>query len=162
MSRGALGSCLLVVLGLLLLMTSTAGCRGRTAKNAGKGGAIEIDEGPILTLDTGDGKVQAKIGEAELASIELAEDVPRYEPAAHSLASKTPKGALVSFSATAAPADVAQFYADELPQSGWTIESRRSSSDGTVIAAAKDDRRVVVSIEAEAGGAKVTLAADEP
>ena len=147
----------LAVAGMISLLI-LSGCRrgGQTTP------PVEFDAGPNVTLLAGEGEVHVTPEGTANANDVLAGDVPVHGQAVFSLTSKLSNGALASYHVNVPIGEVAEFYVAELEKNGWQTDSHRQS-EAHVIAASKENRRLVVSIgHGEAAGSAVTLSESSP
>ena len=63
--------------------------------------------------------------------------------------------AIVSLDSKAAPVTVYEFYKEQLPASGWTLDSELNVGGGRILTALKGDQKAVIHIEATEEGTRI-------
>lgn len=132
------------VLAVILFLTACSPAPNTTVDTTAD---IDIDADGSMEVTTDEGTAQTA---GEVPS-DWPEDVPPYSGATVQYSvSITPgeenSGEALVLMTTDSAADVAAFYNDTLVDNGWDIEGTMQSGPTTIIAAAKDNRKLGVSI----------------
>jgi len=84
------------------------------------------------------------------------DDLPVYPNAVPFSAMETGGGtAIVSLESEAAPVAIYEFYKEQLPASGWTLEGELNIGEDRVLSGIKAGRKVVIHIEVTEDGTRI-------
>lgn len=134
---------LLLSLSFSVVLFFTAGCKPAPSGIGGK--VVTVEEGPIVTLTSDEGKVQVLAGAAELSLPEAyPDDVPLYGEHRIHLTSWSPRGVAVEFRSSHPAVQIADFYQSELAKQGWNVAETISSGETYLVKATRGDRQVVM------------------
>ena len=87
------------------------------------------------------------------------DDLPLYPNAVPFSAMETGAGtAIVSVDSQATPVTVYEFYKEQLPASGWAVDSELNVGGGRIITGIKGDRKAVIHIESTENGTRIGFA----
>ena len=134
----------------------TLGCR-RADTPPAPPPVVEYVEGPEFTFKTDESEViVAPVEGTGTSSVELPKDVPIYQYAVVTLASRSPRGEFITYQANAGTSDVRAFYVEQLTDGGWELESQKNSNFTHELAVTQDERQLHVFIDlikTDSGGA---------
>ena len=136
-----------------------------------KPAASQSEPSPPMTAEPGDNDeirysgetesgetFKAQIGGDVSLPTDFGDDLPAYPGAVAQSAMETTGGmAIAALESDASADDIIDFYRGRLSGNGWSIESVNDFGRGRLLAATKDDRRVMVNAEKMDRGTRITL-----
>ena len=148
---------------LIAGLALTFGC-GRKATYQTKDGEVTVDrDGKQTTIEatSKEGNVKVSAGQNVALPADFPKDVPIYKGATVKMAGSQGKGMMAMLVISAAQADAAKYYQDELKNQGWEIENSVNTGEVVVLSAKKDQRRCNVSIAKDKDGTMVSLVVEQ-
>jgi hypothetical protein len=125
------------------------GC-GRSSTYQTKDGEVKIEQkGNQATYEmtSKDGKTKVTAGESGVAlPDDFPKDVPIYKDATVKLSSTQGKSMIVHLATSAAIADCAKFYQDQLKEKGWEIEQTMNMGEATMMSAKKEKLKCTIQV----------------